>query len=104
MEVIPEPIGGMKEFMIWVSNNYDYPKAALERGVKGIIEISFIVEKDGSLSHVKVRKDLGYGTGKAALRLIRSASKWRPGMQNGRKVRVAYTLPIRLNLVQEKDK
>lgn len=104
LEVIPEPIGGMKEFMIWISNNYDYPKAALERGVKGIIEISFIVEKDGSLSHVKVRKDLGYGTGKAALRLIRSASKWRPGMQNGRKVRVAYTLPIRLNLVQEKDK
>lgn len=101
VEVVPEPVGGMRQFMLWVSNNYDYPKAALENSVNGIIEISFIVEQNGSLSSFEIRKDLGYGTGEAALKLLKSAEKWNPGIQNGRKVRVAYTLPIRLNTRQE---
>lgn len=104
VEVIPEPVGGMRKFMTWVSDNYDYPKAALENTVNGVIEISFIVEQDGSLTDFKITKDLGYGTGEAALKLLRSAEKWSPGVQNGRKVRVAYTLPIRLNLSQGEDK
>ncbi|WP_223583939.1 energy transducer TonB [Sphingobacterium sp. GVS05A] len=103
-EVIPEPVGGMRKFMTWVSNNYDYPKAALENAVNGIIEISFVVERDGSLTDLKIKKELGYGTGEAALKLMRSAEKWSSGVQNGRKVRVAYTLPIRLNLSQGEDK
>lgn len=104
VEVIPEPVGGMRKFMTWVSNNYDYPKAALENAVNGVIEISFVVERDGSLTDFKIKKELGYGTGEAALKLMRSAEKWSPGVQNGRKVRVAYTLPIRLNLSQGEDK
>lgn len=101
VEVLPEPVGGMRQFMMWVGNNYDYPKAALENAVNGIIEISFIVEQNGNLSSFEVKKDLGYGTGEAALKLMKSAAKWNPGLQNGRKVRVAYTLPIRLNTMQE---
>ncbi|GAA4175012.1 hypothetical protein GCM10022218_20210 [Sphingobacterium ginsenosidimutans] len=104
VEVIPEPVGGMRKFMTWVSDNYDYPKAAMENAVNGVMEISFVVERDGSLTDFKITKDLGYGTGEAALKLLRSAEKWSPGMQNGRNVRVAYTLPIRLNLSQGEDK
>ncbi|MEI2274985.1 M56 family metallopeptidase [Sphingobacterium sp. ML3W] len=104
VEVIPEPVGGMRKFMTWVSNNYDYPKAALENAVNGVIEISFVVERDGSLTDLKIKKELGYGTGEAALKLMRRAEKWSSGVQNGRKVRVAYTLPIRLNLSQGEDK
>lgn len=100
VEVNPEPVGGMRNFMTWISNNYEYPKAALEKSVNGIIEISFIVEKNGSLTDFKIKKELGYGTGAAALELMRKAQKWKPGIQNGRPVRVAYTLPIRLNLSQ----
>jgi len=101
VEVVPEPVGGMRQFMSWVSNNYDYPKAALENGVNGVIEISFVVEQNGNLSSFEIKKDLGYGTGEAALKLMKSAAKWNPGVQNGRKVRVAYTLPILLNLRQD---
>jgi len=103
-EVHPLAVGGMRAFMEWVANNYDFPKAAVENKVNGIIEIYFIVEKDGSLSNLKIKKDLGYGTGEAALKLMKSSGKWNPGIQAGKKVRVAYTLPIRLNLAQEEDK
>jgi len=98
VEVNPEPIGGMKAFMSWVSSNYDYPQAAQESGVNGVVEVSFVVERDGSLTDISVKRDLKYGTGDAAVKLLKKAKKWKPGIQNGRPVRVAYTLPIRLNL------
>lgn len=98
VEVQPTPIGGMRSFMIWVGDNFVFPEAAIKREVNGIVEVAFIVEKDGSLSHVDVKKDLGYGTKEAALELLKGAKKWKPGLVNGKPVRVAYTLPIRLNL------
>ncbi|MGE8293317.1 MAG: energy transducer TonB [Sphingobacterium sp.] len=103
-EVFAMPVGGMKTFMEWFANNYDYPKAAVENKINGIIEVLFIVEKDGSLSDFRVLKDLGYGTGEAALKLLKSSSKWNPGILRGKKVRTAFTLPIRLNLTTEEDK
>jgi len=103
VEIVPEPTGGMVNFMNWVSTNYTYSKEALDRKLNGIIEISFIVEKDGSLSDFNVKRDLGYGTKEAALDLMKKAKKWKPGIQNGRLVRVAYTLPIRLNLSDGKE-
>ncbi|MCS4228279.1 M56 family metallopeptidase [Sphingobacterium sp. BIGb0165] len=103
VEIVPQPEGGMANFMNWVSTNYAYPKEALDRKVSGVIEISFVVEKDGSLSEVNVKRDLGYGTKEAALELMKKAKKWKPGIQNRRIVRVAYTLPIRLNLSDGKE-
>ncbi|GHE23646.1 M56 family metallopeptidase [Sphingobacterium griseoflavum] len=101
-EVNPEPIGGMANFRKWIGENYSYPQEAIDAEVKGQIIISFIVEADGALTNFKLIKDLGYGTGEAALDLLRKAEKWMPGVQNGRKVRVAYTLPITLDLEGEK--
>ncbi|WP_257666642.1 energy transducer TonB [Parapedobacter tibetensis] len=98
VEINPEPPGGMKAFMDWVSKNYQYPQAAMDAGVNGQVQISFVVERDGSLTDLKVTRDLKYGTGDAALKLLQKAPKWSPGIQNGRPVRVAYTLPIKLNL------
>ncbi|MGE8429529.1 MAG: energy transducer TonB, partial [Sphingobacterium sp.] len=98
IEVQPMPIGGMAAFMSWVGSNYEYPAAATENGVNGVVEVSFVVEKDGSLTDINIKRDLKYGTGDAAVRLLKKAKKWKPGIQNGRPVRVAYTLPIRLNL------
>ena len=60
--------------------------------------VSFVVEKDGTLGDFKIVKDLGYGTGEAAVSVLKTAQAWRPGVQNGRNVRVSYTLPITLNL------
>ncbi|SFC57334.1 protein TonB [Parapedobacter composti] len=100
VEVQPQPPGGMAAFMKWVGDNYRYPQAAIEAGVNGLVQISFVVERDGSLTDLKVVRDLKYGTGEAAIELLKKAKKWQPGVQNGRPVRVAYTLPIRLNIQQ----
>ncbi len=100
VEIDPQPPGGMAAFMKWVGDNYDYPQAAIEAGVNGQVQVSFVVERDGSLTDLKIVRDLKYGTGDAALKLLQKAKKWSPGIQNGRPVRVAYTLPIRLNLQQ----
>lgn len=100
VEVNPEPIGGLNAFRKWVGDNYTYPQGAIDAGVKGQVVVSFVVERDGSLTDIKVVKDLSYGTGQAAVNVLKKAKKWKPGIQNGRPVRVAYTLPITLNLQQ----
>ncbi|WP_207429203.1 energy transducer TonB [Pedobacter sp. SYSU D00535] len=98
IEVQPSFPGGMDKFYSWVGKNYNYPAAAREQGVSGRIIVSFVVEKDGSLTDVKALRDLGMGTGEEAVRMLKRAPKWSPGIQNGRPVRVQYTLPIMLNL------
>ncbi|HWK57688.1 MAG TPA: TonB family protein [Parapedobacter sp.] len=100
VEIDPKPPGGLPAFMAWIAKNYDYPQAAIEAGVNGQVQVSFVVERDGSLTDIKIVRDLKYGTGEAAVKLLSKAEKWSPGVQNGRPVRVAYTLPIRLNLQQ----
>lgn len=100
VEVNPEPHGGLNAFREWVGRNYSYPQGAIDAGVKGQIVVSFVVERDGSLTDIKVVKDLSYGTGTAAVNVLKKAKPWKPGIQNGRPVRVAYTLPITLNLQQ----
>jgi len=100
IEIQPEPPGGMAAFRKWIGDNYQYPQGAIDAGVKGTVQVSFVVEKDGSLTDVKVLRDLSYGTGQAAQNMLKKAKKWSPGIQNGRPVRVAYTLPIKLDLTQ----
>ncbi|MFB2120985.1 energy transducer TonB [Parapedobacter sp. 2B3] len=100
VEIDPKPPGGMREFMQYVAKNYDYPQDAIDAGVNGVVQVSFVVERDGSLTDMKILRDLKYGTGEAAIRVLQHSDKWLPGVQNGQPVRVAYTLPIRLNLQQ----
>lgn len=96
VEIAPEPPGGLNAFRLWIGQNYAYPQKAIDAGVNGTIEISFVVERDGSLSDIRILRDLKHGTGEEAVRVLKKAAKWSPGIQNGRPVRVAYTLPIRL--------
>jgi protein TonB len=91
IEVKPEFPGGMDKFLKFVGKNYNVPE---EEGLKGKVFVTFVVEKDGSLTDIKVIRDIGYGTGKEALRVLKSCPKWNPGEQNGKKVRVLYSLPI----------
>jgi protein TonB len=60
--------------------------------------MTFVVEKDGSVTDIKIIRDLGYGTGKEAKRVLENSPKWKPGIQNGRPVRVQYNLPISIVL------
>ncbi len=100
VEIDPAFPGGMEAFVEYVQQNYRYPARAVESGVTGKIILSFIVERDGSLTDIRIVRDLKFGTGEEAVRLLKASPKWTPGVQNGREVRVAYTLPITLDLSQ----
>ena len=91
IEVKPDFPGGIDKFYKFVGNNYQAPE---EEGLKGKVYVTFVVEKDGSLTDIKVIRDIGYGTGKEAIRVLKKCPKWTPGEQNGKKVRVLYSLPI----------
>ena len=68
------------------------------KNLKGKVFVTFVVEKDGSLSDIKVIRDIGLGTGEEAIRVLKECPKWLPGEQNGQKVRVLYSLPISIQL------
>jgi len=91
IEVKPDFPGGMDKFNAFVAKNYQAPE---EEGLKGKVYVTFVVEKDGSLTDIKVLRDIGYGTGTEAIRVLKKCPKWTPGEQNGKKVRCTFSLPI----------
>ncbi|MBG6112080.1 protein TonB [Flavobacterium sp. CG_9.10] len=90
IEVKPDFPGGIDKFYKFVGSNFQPP----EEGNGGKVYVTFVVEKDGSLTDIKVIRDIGYGTGKEAIRVLKKCPRWSPGEQNGKKVRVLYSLPI----------
>lgn len=91
IDVKPEFPGGMQKFIAFIGKNFQLPE---EEEVKGKVFVSFVVETDGSLTDIKVIRDIGYGSGKEVIRVLKSSPKWKPGMQDGKEVRVMYVLPI----------
>lgn len=91
VEVKPDFPGGIQKFYDFVGKNYKVPE---DEDIKGKVFVQFVVEKDGTLTDIKVVRDLGFGTGKEAIRVLKKSPKWKPGIQNGRPVRVLYSLPI----------
>lgn len=96
-EVDVKPIfpGGLQKFYRFIGNNFHSPE---EAGLSGKVFVSFIIEKDGSLSEIKVLKDIGFGTGKEAIRVLKMCPRWIPAEQNGQKVRVLYSIPITIQV------
>ena len=99
VEVQPTPVGGMKAFYNYVGSNLNYPNKARRMGIEGRVFVEFVVEKDGSLTDVKVVKGIGGGCDVEAIRVISQAPKWNTGKQRGRSVRVRMVLPIIFRLV-----
>lgn len=95
---MPDFKGGIKSFLEYVGRNYKYPKEAQVQGISGKVIVSFVVEKDGSLTDFKLLRDLGAGTGEEALRVVKASKKWIPGHEHGIPLRVVYTLPLALNM------
>lgn len=94
VEEKPQYVGGIQEFYNYIGKNYRVPNI---KGLKGKVIVQFIVEKDGSLTDIKVLRDLGYGTGAEAVRVLEKCIKWIPGKQKGIPVRVMYALPISIS-------
>ncbi len=87
--------GGDEARFKFLQNNIKYPKVATYNGIKGVVYITFIVEKDGSLSNIKILQGIGGGCDEEALRVARLMPKWIPGKRKGQPVRVYVNMPIR---------
>jgi TonB family protein len=94
----PKYPGGMADFYDFLSDNIKYPQEASAKNITGNVHVGFIVEKDGSLSNIKIQRKLGYGTDEEAIRVLKLSKKWIPGMQNGKPVRVQYNIPIKFSM------
>jgi len=98
VEQMPSFPGGQSALFQWLSSNIKYPVVAEENGVQGRVIVTFVVERDGSITDVKVVKSVDPSLDKEAVRVTKSMPKWIPGKQNGSAVRVKYTLPVTFRL------
>ena len=94
----PEFPGGLEAMYKFLAQNIKYPQLARENNITGRVYVTFVVEKDGSVSGVRVLRDIGGGCGAEAVRVVKSMPKWTPGKQRGKAVRVQYNLPVNFNL------
>ncbi|MBL7814957.1 MAG: energy transducer TonB [Saprospiraceae bacterium] len=123
VEQQPEFVGGMSTLFKWLGENIKYPKSARDAGAQGTVYVGFVIETDGSITNVNVKRDVPvivrdtititevngikgnkiverteYSLGKEAVRVVSIMPKWKPGKSQGVPVRVAYTLPIKFKL------
>ena len=96
LQTKPEFPGGIQKFYDFFNANYKV-SGVVKAGVKAQVIVIFIIEKDGSLSDIKVLRDIGGGSGEETLRVIKLTPNWIPGKQNNKLVRVHYALPIKIN-------
>lgn len=94
-EQMPEFNGNL---MAYLSENIVYPSMAEENNIEAKVITQFIVEIDGSISNVEIIKKMGWGFDEEALRVVKAMPNWKPGKQNGKPVRVLYTLPIHFKI------
>lgn len=99
VDKLPEFKGGQSELFRFLGQNIKYPKDARKNGVEGTIYIGFVVEKDGSVTNLKLKRGVSPELNEEAMRVIKLLSgKWDAGWYGGQKVRVAYTLPTKFKL------
>ena len=98
VEQMPEFPGGAVEMMKFLSMNVKYPAEASSKGIEGRVLVKFVIEKDGSITEARVVKSVNELLDAEALRVINLMPKWKPGMQNGKPVRVFFTLPVTFRL------
>ena len=94
VEEMPSFPGGQGALMSYLASNIKYPVVAQENGVQGRVIVSFVVERDGSISDVKVARSVDPSLDREAQRVVKSMPRWKPGKQNGSAVRVKYTVPV----------
>lgn len=98
VEQMPSFPGGPSALMQWLSENVKYPVVAQENGVQGRVVVSFVVERDGSITDVKVVRGVDPSLDKEASRVVKAMPRWIPGKQNGSAVRVKYNVPVAFRL------
>ncbi len=94
VEDMPEFPGGELALRKYIANSIKYPVIAQENGIQGKVYVSFVVDKDGSISDATIARGVDPSLDKEALRVVNALPKWKPGKQRGEAVRVSYTVPI----------
>ena len=98
VEKYPEFPGGEDALLDYLKRNIVYPKNALDNHITGTVVVKFVIEKDGSLSKVAVLRDIGGGCGEEAKRIVNNMPRWKPGLKNGKPVRVEFTIPVQFQI------
>ncbi|MDO5664653.1 MAG: TonB family protein [Bacteroidia bacterium] len=93
-EIAPHFIGGQTALMKFLGENMRYPQVDIDMGNEGRVICTFVVEKDGSITDIKVIRGVSPTIDREAVRVISEMPNWKPGFQNGRMVRVKFTLPV----------
>lgn len=97
VERLAQPPGGLEQFYKTYARKYNAPD--VDEGVKYLrLLLTFVVEKDGNFTNVRVLRDPGFGAGKEAIRVLRSMPKWSPAQQQGRPVRSQFSLPVTIQI------
>jgi protein TonB len=98
VESMPEFPGGEAALYKYLGENIKYPQMAKESGIQGRVFVTFVVERDGKVTDVRVLRGIGGGCDEEAIRVVQSMPKWAPGKQRGKSVRVQYNLPVKFTL------
>ena len=93
--------GGKDSLNKFISDNIICPQEALDKGIEGKVYITFVVEKDGSINDIKIIRDIGYGCGEEAKRIVKLMPKWKPAKQREINVKQQFVLPISFKLPKE---
>ncbi len=98
VESMPEFPGGESQLYKFLAENIKYPQMAKESGIQGRVFVTFVVERDGRVTDVRVLRGIGGGCDEEAIRVVSNMPKWTPGKQRGKAVRVQYNLPVKFTL------
>jgi protein TonB len=102
VEVEPSFPGGVAAFLQYINTNLHYPEAAKLLGINGKVNVSFWVDKTGAVVDVNARQSLGAGCEYEAKKVVSNSPRWRPGIQNGRTVKVSYTVDVTFDKTKKK--
>jgi len=94
VEEMPEFPGGEKELLKFIASNIKYPEIAKENGVQGRVFVQFVVNSDGAVEKVEIKRGIDTYLDKEAIRVVQSMPKWTPGKQSGIPVKVQFVVPI----------
>jgi len=97
-DVMPSFPGGETALLTYISRNMIYPKSAIESGIQGMVNLRFVIDKDGTIKNFTVIRSVDRTCDEEAIRVVKNTPKWIPGIKNGENVPVYYYLPIRFSL------
>lgn len=101
--VDPEFPGGMDSLYAYLCRNVSYPAEARDSNITGKVFVSFTIERDGSVTDVKILRDIGGGCGAAVVEAVKNMPRWKPATMQGKPISMQFSLPVNFSLEDEKD-